>query len=318
MTDQTNRTDYRTTQNSAAPAVPRAEEADHKAPNQQLNYANHSTASRNSTVSPNGTSTSSAAPAVPRAEEAAYKAPNQELIYANHSTASRNSTVSPNGMSTSSAAPAVPRAEEAAYKAPNQANDSAESRNTIVSPNGTSTSLTASSYYGNQPKKPTEQEQPIAGLLPEAIRESEGADSGLSQMNESAAAGKRNGAFPEEDTGSYTEEYAGELAAPVPIPAAVERQNRLTAEQVHRAADRTERTETREQETDRPQGRTLGWVGLITAILSLFVFPTILGPTATVLGFLAYLQGNRTMGVWSVVLGLISLGTALFLSPYFR
>lgn len=63
--------------------------------------------------------------------------------------------------------------------------------------------------------------------------------------------------------------------------------------------------------------RVLGWVALIAAIVSLFFLPTVLGPAAAVLGFITFLQGNRTMGAWSIVLGLASLFVALFLSPYY-
>ncbi|GIP35813.1 DUF4190 domain-containing protein [Paenibacillus sp. J2TS4] len=61
----------------------------------------------------------------------------------------------------------------------------------------------------------------------------------------------------------------------------------------------------------------LGWIGLITAIVSLFFLPAILGPAAAVLGFISFLQGNRTLGAWSIVLGLVSLFVALFLSPFY-
>lgn len=69
---------------------------------------------------------------------------------------------------------------------------------------------------------------------------------------------------------------------------------------------------------DAPEGsKTFGWIAIVLAIASLFYWPAVLGPAAAVVGVIAYLRGNRALGVWSVVLGLIAVAAAVFLIPYY-
>lgn len=63
--------------------------------------------------------------------------------------------------------------------------------------------------------------------------------------------------------------------------------------------------------------KTLGWIALIFAIASLFYWPAVLGPAAAIIGVIAYIRGNRALGVWSVAIGLIALLAFLFLIPYY-
>jgi len=53
-------------------------------------------------------------------------------------------------------------------------------------------------------------------------------------------------------------------------------------------------------------GYALGLVALLTAVVSFFLLPSILGPVGAVVGFMAFAQGRRAMGGWAVALGLIS------------
>lgn len=53
-------------------------------------------------------------------------------------------------------------------------------------------------------------------------------------------------------------------------------------------------------------GWTIGFAGIIMAVLSFFVFSGILGPAAIVIGFMAYAAGSKSVGVWSMLLGAIS------------
>lgn len=65
-------------------------------------------------------------------------------------------------------------------------------------------------------------------------------------------------------------------------------------------------------------GRTaLGWTALILSILALFFFPVLLGLSGAITGFFAYRTGARTLGVWSIAIGLFALVMGLFLMPYF-
>lgn len=63
--------------------------------------------------------------------------------------------------------------------------------------------------------------------------------------------------------------------------------------------------------------KVLGWTALIVSLLSLFVFPSLLGPAGAVIGFFSFMQGSRTLGAWAMILGLVSLFVALFLSPFY-
>lgn len=72
------------------------------------------------------------------------------------------------------------------------------------------------------------------------------------------------------------------------------------------------------QETPvRSRSSAIGWIAIVLAVASLFYWPIVLGPAAAVMGVIAYFQGNRSLGVWSVVLGLLSLLAFLFLIPYY-
>ncbi|WP_010270211.1 MFS transporter [Paenibacillus senegalensis] len=82
----------------------------------------------------------------------------------------------------------------------------------------------------------------------------------------------------------------------------------------HEAADNQE---VHREYPERSVARWFGWTALVISILSLFVLPGLLGPAGAIVGFIAYIQGSRTLGVWAMVLGAISLFVALFLSPYY-
>ncbi|GAA4858133.1 hypothetical protein GCM10023310_41640 [Paenibacillus vulneris] len=67
----------------------------------------------------------------------------------------------------------------------------------------------------------------------------------------------------------------------------------------------------------RGQSRWLGYTALAAAILSMFMFPVTLGTAAIVIGGLSYMRGIRALGVWSVILGLISLAGYFLLLPLY-
>lgn len=62
---------------------------------------------------------------------------------------------------------------------------------------------------------------------------------------------------------------------------------------------------------------TVGWIGLIFAIASWFLWPVFLGPTAAALGVYAYSTGSRALGAWSITLGLIAAAVYLVLIPIY-
>lgn len=61
----------------------------------------------------------------------------------------------------------------------------------------------------------------------------------------------------------------------------------------------------------------LGWVALVFAAASWFIWPAWLGAAATVLGFIAFRQGARGLGGWSMALGMIALLLYLVVVPFY-
>jgi hypothetical protein len=68
---------------------------------------------------------------------------------------------------------------------------------------------------------------------------------------------------------------------------------------------RNHRVEKGEEEEAKP-GATIAFGAIVIAVLSFFLFPSILGPVAAVIGFMAFVKGRRALGVMSMVLGIIS------------
>jgi|GEM_PF-1059600 len=62
---------------------------------------------------------------------------------------------------------------------------------------------------------------------------------------------------------------------------------------------------------------TVGWIGLVFAIASWFLWPVILGPTAAALGIYAYSTGSRALGIWSMTIGLIAAAVYIVLIPLY-
>jgi hypothetical protein len=60
-------------------------------------------------------------------------------------------------------------------------------------------------------------------------------------------------------------------------------------------------------------GSALGWTALIFALLSLFIWPIWIGPTAAVLGYMAYRQGAGSVGLWAIILGLLTTAGYFFI-----
>ena len=63
--------------------------------------------------------------------------------------------------------------------------------------------------------------------------------------------------------------------------------------------------------------RYMGWVALVISVISLFLWPVIMGPAGAITGFIAMSQGQRTLGIWAIVMGLISFLAYFFLVPYY-
>lgn len=64
-------------------------------------------------------------------------------------------------------------------------------------------------------------------------------------------------------------------------------------------------------------GTALGWVSLVFAIASWFLWPVLMGATSAVLGFIAYRQGAKGLGAWAMGIGLIAVALALVIVPFY-
>jgi hypothetical protein len=70
----------------------------------------------------------------------------------------------------------------------------------------------------------------------------------------------------------------------------------------------------REDELAKP-GATVAFAAIVVAVLSYFLLPSILGPVAAVVGFMAFVKGRRALGTMSIVLGIISFVSFLTTIP---
>lgn len=68
---------------------------------------------------------------------------------------------------------------------------------------------------------------------------------------------------------------------------------------------------------DAAAGRVIGWTALVFAIASWFLWPVLMGAASALLGWFAYRQGSKTLGVWSIVIGLVALAAYLALLPLY-
>lgn len=74
--------------------------------------------------------------------------------------------------------------------------------------------------------------------------------------------------------------------------------------------------ETDNAEEAEAGGVALGWTGLVLSILSLFFLPVLTASAGIVIGFFSYRGGARTLGLWAIGIGLLSLLIALFFAPF--
>jgi len=134
------------------------------------------------------------------------------------------------------------------------------------------------------------------------------------EHRELEAASKEPKRFPmdqlRKETGQEaTEEYAAELAAPYAAP----KQAPVEAREAEASAG--------VKETDtRSSVGTAAWIGytsILLSVISLFIYPVLFGAAGSLLGLLAYSQGQKALGVWSVILGLVSLAGYFLLVPLY-
>ena len=72
-----------------------------------------------------------------------------------------------------------------------------------------------------------------------------------------------------------------------------------------------------DREDTRSSGFALGWVSLIFAIASWFIWPVLLGASAAVMGYIAYRQGAKGLGGWAMAIGLVAVALNLVIVPFY-
>lgn len=128
-----------------------------------------------------------------------------------------------------------------------------------------------------------------------------------------------NGTLPKEgvrkrgskkENSGFAEEYAAEVAFPYSQQRAAEAVKESLRTDNGRANERN-------KEAAPAAYRWIGITALTLSLLSLFVLPTLFGSAASLLGFFAYMVGQRSLGIWSVMIGLLSLAGYFLLVPLF-
>ncbi|AFC32242.1 hypothetical protein PM3016_5546 [Paenibacillus mucilaginosus 3016] len=101
---------------------------------------------------------------------------------------------------------------------------------------------------------------------------------------------------------NVNEEYAAEVAPP------------MTVQNVRQPVSKAEG---QEGAGTTAAMKWIGYTALILAVLSLFVAPALLGSSAALFGFFAFVLGQRAIGALSILIGLISLAGYFILVPLY-
>jgi hypothetical protein len=94
----------------------------------------------------------------------------------------------------------------------------------------------------------------------------------------------------------YKEETATEFAAPI---------------------NTTGRPDNAFKREDAVTGNGIGWLSLALSIISLFIWPVILGAAGIIVGFIARKRGAKALGAWAIGIGIASIIIGIFIVPFF-
>jgi hypothetical protein len=64
-------------------------------------------------------------------------------------------------------------------------------------------------------------------------------------------------------------------------------------------------------------GRRMGYLAIVLSVISLFIFPVILGAAGIIVGFIARRRGAEGLGGWAIGIGIVSLILGIFILPFF-
>jgi hypothetical protein len=79
-------------------------------------------------------------------------------------------------------------------------------------------------------------------------------------------------------------------------------------------AEPVRRYDERDEETN---GAGLGWLALALSIISLFIWPVLLGAAGIIVGFIARRRGAATLGAWAIGIGVVAILVRLFIMPFY-
>ncbi|BDG36804.1 DUF4190 domain-containing protein [Parageobacillus sp. VR-IP] len=107
---------------------------------------------------------------------------------------------------------------------------------------------------------------------------------------------------------TYNESYVQSIGKDEPERDFMEETAAEIAEPVRRNDERGE------EEAD---GAGLGWLALALSIISLFIWPVLLGAAGIIVGFIARRRGAETLGAWAIGIGIVAIIVRLFIMPFY-
>ena len=72
-----------------------------------------------------------------------------------------------------------------------------------------------------------------------------------------------------------------------------------------------------ERGEEKTNGAGLGWLALALSIISLFIWPVLLGAAGIIVGFIARRRGAETLGAWAIGIGVVAIIVRLFIMPFY-
>ncbi|WP_066192946.1 MULTISPECIES: hypothetical protein [Gracilibacillus] len=96
------------------------------------------------------------------------------------------------------------------------------------------------------------------------------------------------------------------------------RRDEETAAELSADTDFNDQIEEAEQETQMQAevNMTYGWIGLVLAVVSFFVWPLVMGVAGIVFGIISKTKGADTLGNAAITVSVISLLVSLFFVPF--
>jgi hypothetical protein len=107
---------------------------------------------------------------------------------------------------------------------------------------------------------------------------------------------------------TYNESYVQSIGKDEPEHDFMEETATEIAEPVRRYDERDEEA----------NGAGLGWLALALSIISLFIWPVLLGAAGIIVGFIARRRGAETLGAWAIGIGIVAIIVRLFIMPFYR